>query len=139
MYGPVETTCVLYVEGFFASYFFAYSSGTGIVIGMTSAADTSTPSGRLSLNSMVWSSGVLMPEIGLTPFVEDFGAPWIELKYVAYWPPTLVEKNRSKAYLTSFDVTAWFTGGLNFTPGLIFTVTVFRSSESWGLSAARSG
>src|SRR3954468_8094495 len=80
MYGPVATTCVLYVEGFFASNFFAYSSGTGIVIGMTSAADTRTASGRFSLNTIVWSSGVVMPEIDLTPFVGDLGAPWIELK-----------------------------------------------------------
>src|SRR5215218_6903128 len=139
MYGPVATMCVLYVDGFFASNSFAYSSGTGIVIGITSAAATTTASGRDRLNSTVWSSGVLMPEIGLTPLVGLFGAPSIELKYVPYWPPTFTEKNRSKAYLMSFDVTSRFTGGLNFTPGLIFTVIFFRSSEICGLSAARSG
>jgi hypothetical protein len=80
MYGPVATTCVLYVEGLFASYFFAYSSGTGIVIGITSAAETTTASGRLSLKTIVWSSGVVMPEIDSTPFVAVFGAPAIELK-----------------------------------------------------------
>jgi hypothetical protein len=58
---------------------------------------------------------------------------------VAYWPPTFAEKNRSKAYLTSLDVTSRFTGGLNFTPGLILTVTFLRSSEICALSAARSG
>src|SRR4051795_3416730 len=80
MYGPVATTCVLYVEGFFASNLLAYSSGTGIVIGITRAADTRTASGRLSLNTIVWSSGVVMPEIGLTPLVGVFDAPSIELK-----------------------------------------------------------
>ena len=69
MYGPVATTCVLYVDGFFASNFFAYSSGTGAVIGITSAAATATAGGSLSLKTIVWSSGVVMPEIGLTPFV----------------------------------------------------------------------
>src|SRR5919197_1562902 len=100
MYGPVATTCVLYVEGFFASNGFAYSSGTGAVIGMTSADATPTACGSFSLNTIVWSSGVVMPEIDLTPFVGADGAPTIELKYDGYWPPTLIEKNRSKAYLT---------------------------------------
>jgi hypothetical protein len=54
----VATTCVLYVEGFLASNSFAYSSGTGIVIGMTSAAATTAASGRASLISSVVSSGV---------------------------------------------------------------------------------
>ena len=36
MYGPVATTCVLYVDGVLASNFSAYSFGTGIVIGITS-------------------------------------------------------------------------------------------------------
>jgi len=51
----------------------------------------------------------------------------------------LAEKNRSKAYLTSFDVTARLTGGLNLTFGLILTVIVLRSLEISGLAAARSG
>ena len=80
-----------------------------------------------------------MPEIGFTPFVGADGAPSIELKYEAYWPPTLAEKNRSKAYLTSLLVTARLTGGLNFTPGLILTVIVLRSLEISGFAAARSG
>src|SRR5689334_17975037 len=101
MYGPVATTCVLYVEGFLASNFFAYSSGTGAVIGMTSADDTLTACGSFSLKTIVWLSGVSMPEIDLTPFVGADGAPLIELKYEAYWPPTFTEKNRSNAYLTS--------------------------------------
>src|SRR3954454_10055375 len=139
MYGPVATTCVLYVDGFLASYFFAYSSGTGIVIGITSAAETTKDSGRLSLKTIVWSSGVVMPEIDLTPLVGSFGTPWIELKDVPYWPPTFTEKKRSKAYLMSFDVTARLTGGANLMPGLILTVMVFRSSEICGFSAATSG
>src|SRR5689334_21280058 len=139
MYGPVATTWVLYVEGLWASNFFAYSSGTGIVIGITSAAATETAAGRDSLNTIVWSSGVVMPEIGLTPFVGALGVPSMELKYEAYCPPTFSEKKRSKAYLTSFDVTARLTGGLYLMPGLILTVIVRRSLEICGLSAARSG
>src|SRR3954469_21840895 len=99
MYRPVATTWVLYVEGFFASYFFAYSWGTGALIGITSAADTLTASGWLSLNAVVVSAGVVMPEIDLAPVDGFVGAPTIELKYDGYWPPTLIEKKRSKAYL----------------------------------------
>src|SRR3954470_11326537 len=80
-----------------------------------------------------------MPEIGLTPLVGVFGAPSIEVKYDVYWPPTLAEKNRSRAYFTSAEVTARFTGGLNFTPCLILTVTVFPPSEICAGPAARSG
>src|SRR3954454_457732 len=109
MYGPVATTCVLYVDGFLASYFLAYSSGTGIVIGITSAAATATASGRESLKTMVWSSGVVTRGIGLPPFVAPSGVPWIEWKSEPYWPPTFSEKKRSNAYFTSFDVTARFT------------------------------
>src|SRR4051812_38610727 len=139
MYGPVATTCVLYVEGFFASNLRAYSSGTGIVIAIARAAATDTASGRESLNTIVWSSGVVMPEMAFAPFVGASGVPAIELKYEPYWPPTFAEKKRSKAYLTSFEVTSRLTGGLNFTPGFILTVTVLRSFESCGLSTARSG
>src|SRR3954451_3908879 len=139
MYGPVATTWVLYVDGLLASNFFAYSSGTGALIGITSADDTLTASGSLSLKTMVGSAGVVMPEIGLTPVVGFDGAPTIELKYDGYWPPTLIEKKRSKAYLTSFEVTSRFTGGLNFTPFLMWTVIVLRSWEISGLLAARSG
>src|SRR5919197_708518 len=75
MYGPVKATCVLYVDCALASNFFAYSSGTGIVIGMTRAATNDTAVGSLSLKTIVWSSGVVMPEIGLTPLVGLLGAP----------------------------------------------------------------
>ena len=54
MYGPEETTCSLYVDGFSLSNFSAYSFGTGVVIGMTSDAakpDALRPS--LSLN-VIW-------------------------------------------------------------------------------------
>ena len=106
---------------------------------MTSAAATETASGRDSLSTSVWSSGVVTPEIDLTPFVGVEGTPSRELKYDGYWPLTLAEKNRSKAYLTSYDVTARLTGGLNLTFGLILTVIVLRSLEISGLLAARSG
>src|SRR3954453_408256 len=109
MYGPEEMTCVLYVDGLFASYFFAKSSGTGAVTGITRAAANETPTGDLSLKTIVWSSGVVMPEIGLTPLVGFVGAPAVGWKEPGYWPPTLIEKKRSIAYLTSFDVTSRLT------------------------------
>jgi hypothetical protein len=58
---------------------------------------------------------------------------------VPYWPPTFSEKKRSMAYLTSLEVTARFTGGPNFTFGLIFTVTDLASSAICGSPSARSG
>src|SRR3954449_975301 len=138
MYGPVNTTCVLYVDGFLASYFFAYSCGTGTVIGMTSAAATPTPLGLESLMTSVLSSGVCRPEISLKDpgFV---GAPTMSVKYVVYWPPTFSVNARSMAYLTSLDVTARLTGGENFTPLRSLTVMVFASSETCGGPSARSG
>ena len=38
MYGPVNTVYWSYVDGVLASNFEAYSFGTGVVIGITSAA-----------------------------------------------------------------------------------------------------
>ena len=46
---------------------------------------------------------------------------------------------RSMAYLTSLEVTARLTGGLNLTFGLILIVTVLLSAEIWGSPAAMSG
>ena len=65
MYGPVKTTCWSYVDGSFLSNFWAYSFGTGVVIGITSAAATLTATGVCRWKTIVWSSGVVMPEIGL--------------------------------------------------------------------------
>jgi hypothetical protein len=36
---------------------------------MTRPAATDTASGRLSWKTIVWSSGVVIPEMSLTPFV----------------------------------------------------------------------
>src|SRR4051794_31970542 len=80
-----------------------------------------------------------MPEIGLTPGVGLAGAPLIGQYSVTYPFGTFAEKARSIAYLTSFDVTSRFTGGLNLMPFLIFTVTDFLSGEISGGAAARSG
>src|SRR3954466_16013363 len=77
MYGPVKTTFWLYVDGFLASNFFAYSGGTGIVSGITSAAATVAPLGWVSFRTSVWSSGVWMPEMVGMPLDGVFGAPWI--------------------------------------------------------------
>jgi hypothetical protein len=43
------------------------------------------------------------------------------------------------AYLTSAVVTSRLTGGENFTPERIFTVTVLPSAEMSGALSARSG
>jgi hypothetical protein len=52
---------------------------------------------------------------------------------------TLEVNARSKAYLTSLDVTARLTGGANLMPGRSLTVIVRRSAETCGAAAARSG
>ncbi len=86
------------------------------------------------------SSGVVMPEMGWTPLVGFFGVPSMEEKNaVAYWPPTLAEKARSKAYLTSLEVISRLTGGANFTPLRIFTVICLLSAVISGAASARSG
>ena len=41
MYGPVKATYWSYFDGVLLSYFTAYSFGTGTVIGITSACETS--------------------------------------------------------------------------------------------------
>src|SRR4051812_30921300 len=138
MYGPVATTCVLYVDGFLASNFDAYSLGTGTVIGITSAAATPTPDGLESLMMSVFGSGQVIPEIGLRLPGLD-GTPWMSVKYVVYSLATLAVKARSKEYLTSLQVTSRFTGGENFTPWRIFTVIVLLSDEISGGPSARSG
>src|SRR4051812_28268486 len=138
MYGPVETTCVLYVEGFFLSNFSAYSLGTGTVIGITSAAATPTPEGLESLMTSVLGSGQVMPEIDLNE-PGFFGAPAMSVKYVVYSLATLAVKARSNAYLTSSQFASRLTGGENFTPFLILTVIVLLSEAISGGPSARSG
>ena len=76
----MKTTFVLYVDGFLASNSFAYSSGTGIVSGITSAAASWPPVADLRLNSSVVSSTALMPEMSLTPLVGLLGAPTMSPK-----------------------------------------------------------
>src|SRR4051794_16879086 len=138
MYGPVETTCVLYVDGFFASNVFAYSCGTGTVIGMTSAAATPTPAGFDSLITSVFGSGQVMPEIDLKePGL--VGAPAMSVKYVVYSFATFAVNARSNAYLTSLHCTSRLTGGENLMPLFIFTVTVLLSDEICGGPSATSG
>ena len=51
----------------------------------------------------------------------------------------MLKNPRSIAYFTSADVTSRFTGGENFTPGRIFTVTVLPSADTSGAAVARSG
>ena len=81
MYGPVKATYWSYFDGVLASNFLAYSSGTGTVIGITSACETSGALGVLSLRTIVVSSGVSMPEIGLmSPLLAFAGVPTMELK-----------------------------------------------------------
>src|SRR5215470_17746473 len=99
MYGPEETTCSLYVDGFSLSYFAAYSCGTGAVIGMISDAAKPGACAFVSVNVI---------SCGLPGFL---GQPWMKLKYVVYWFGTFFVAARSKAYLTSFASTSRLTGG----------------------------
>src|SRR5919197_4001734 len=79
MYGPVNDWYWSNFDGVLLSYLLAYSSGTGTVIGITSACDTSGALGSFSLKTMVESSGVSMPEIGLlSPALAFSGVPTIE-------------------------------------------------------------
>jgi hypothetical protein len=81
MYGPVKATYWSYFDGVLLSNLAAYSSGTGTVIGITSACDTSGACGSFSRKTIVWSSGVSMPEIGsISPAFGFSGVPTIELK-----------------------------------------------------------
>src|SRR4051794_39508363 len=106
-------------------------------MGITSAAATPTPAGLDSLITSVWSSGVVMPEIDLKePGL--VGAPTMSVKYVVYSLATFAVNARSKAYLTSLEVTSRLTGGENFTPVRSLTVIVLLSLEICGMDAARS-
>src|SRR6476659_1347133 len=139
MYGPVKTTFWLYVDGFFASNFAAYSCGTGIVSGITSAAATVAPFGWLSFSTSVLASGHWMPGMLGMFFVGVFGAPMIVPKYpVAYGFGTLALKTRLIAYLMSLHWTSRLTGGENLMPFLILTVIVLPSAEIFGAPSAVS-
>src|SRR4029079_8472387 len=95
----------------------------------------------LSLKTMVVSSGVSIPEIGLmSPLLGLSGVPRIELNQAPAYPlGTSLENARSKAYLMSFVVTTRFTGGAYLMPGLMCTVIVLVSAETSGGPVARSG
>jgi len=80
MYGPVATWWLPYDELVPLSNFLAYSAGTGAVSGSWSAP-TKTPLGFDSLNTIVYLSGVWMPEMLGTVFVDFVGAPSITPKY----------------------------------------------------------
>ena len=62
------------------SYFAAYSFGTGAVFGMTRAA-TRVVLGAFSLKTIVYLSGVLIPEIGFGVFGVPAGTPTRSAKY----------------------------------------------------------
>src|SRR5947209_10970171 len=102
MYGPVNACTVgfvSYVEGVCASYFFAYSSGTGAVRGIESAFVIVGPNGVFSLKTSVVLFGVSMPEIVTCGFGDD-GAPTSWPKYAAAYPLGTAGVNpRSIAYL----------------------------------------
>src|SRR5262245_45181789 len=138
MYGPVKATYWSYVDGVFSSNFLAYSSGTGVEIGIARACETSTALGLLSLKMIVWSSGVWMP--GMSWIGPGFvGAPSMSAKYAeAYGDGTCELNARSNPYLMSFEVTSRLTGGANLMPGFILTVMVFWSAEISGGPVAMS-
>src|SRR3954447_26828458 len=142
MYGPVKATCWSYVVGFSASNLLAYSSGTGMVIGITSAAATRGATAFVSLMIRVWSSGVSRPANGLSLEIGtgDARAPSISAKYEVECPDvTFVVNARSMAYLTSFEVTSRSTGGENFMPDFSLMVICLLSDDSSGSEAATSG
>src|SRR3954453_2338841 len=116
MYGPVATSWLPYVDGESRSYLAAYSRGTGAVSGMTSAPARTRPVPRLSLKTIVESSGVSIPAIG-SYAPGTAGAPTMSPKYAWAYPlGTLRVNPRSIAYLTSALVTSRFTGGEKWTP-----------------------
>ncbi len=120
-----------------ASYFAAYSFGTGIVIGICSASTTICAFGSVSLKTIVSLSGVVMPAIEPP---SAFGTPSTALKYVCrYGFATFGLAARSNAYLTSSAVTSRLTGGENFHPFLMCTVTVLLSDETCGCPSASTG
>ena len=78
MYGPVATWFWPYSDGCLASNLAAYSSGTGALSGSASAPASTPPVPRLSLKTIVWSSGVSMPGIfvpGLAPIFAPTRSP----------------------------------------------------------------
>ncbi len=76
----MKTVYWSYVDGFVLSNLAAYSSGTGTLIGITSAEATVTAVGLSSSKTIVRSSGVLMPGMSLIlPGVS--GAPLMSAKY----------------------------------------------------------
>src|SRR3954447_11426245 len=140
MYGPVATTCSLYVDGACSSNFDAYSLGTAAVTGITRNEAKPMPCALVSSKVILYGSlgSSLMPGTSWT--APGFaGAPLMKLKYVVYWFGTFFENARSNAYLTSLAWISRLTGGANLTPFLSSTVTVFLSPEIWGALSARSG
>jgi hypothetical protein len=111
MYGPVATTCVLYVEGSVPSKRRAYSSGTGAAAASVSAPSSVAAVGRRSRKTIVRASGAVIPEMSGTPLTGADGAPTIPLKYDWNGLVTAVLNSRSIAYLTSVDRTSRSTGG----------------------------
>src|SRR5919197_2130416 len=76
MYGPVKVWYWSNFDGVLLSHFAAFSLGTGTVIGITRACETSGASAVFSLKTIVWSSGVAMREIGLmSPMLGLSGVP----------------------------------------------------------------
>ena len=79
MYGPLETTFSLYVDGDSLSNFSAYSCGIGVVTGMIRNAAKPGPWAWVSLNVIWFGLSMTMPEIGLwSP--GSLGAPSMKLK-----------------------------------------------------------
>ena len=77
MYGPVATWKLPYSLGFLASNFLAYSGGTGALIGSTRAPITIAAFASVRWKTIVYLSGVVIPEMGPPLAV---GAPSIALK-----------------------------------------------------------
>src|SRR5207237_10267898 len=103
-----------------------------------SASAIVVPNAFVRWKTIVVSFGVLIPEIGLSVVADD-GAPTIG-KYPDAYPFCVFVLNiREKAHATSLEVSARLTGGLNFQPDLMCTVTVLPSALICGAPEASSG
>ena len=82
MYGPVATWWLPYVDGVLASYFSAYSSGTGVGRGSASACGHDRrPSALVSLKTIVVVVGGLdARDRSLSPSWPPTSAPWMSPK-----------------------------------------------------------
>src|SRR3954467_9098904 len=114
MYGPLAITLRPESPGF-PSKHAPTSGGIGAVAGIDMRR-LKSPVGFVRWKTIVWLSGVEMPEIAVAlPFATS-SQPLITGEEKAYWPPSFGFARRFIAYATSFDVITRPTGGPNLMP-----------------------